>query len=172
MSNSHSLMNSLEESASLQLPLSSMVHALCNAAMGGSDQLYEVMIKLTLMIDATAHTYGLATWTQMKGERPRLKWAEGLDEAEITDAERIVSDTFNSAKPALEIKAGDQHICMVLAVASFKREGAAIFGRCVRPLSEKQAKELKLLLDVAQLAHSHVALLDDRHQQFKAQSLS
>jgi len=156
----------------LQLPLSSMVHALCNAAMGGSDQLYEVMIKLTLMIDATAHTYGLATWTQMKDARPRLKWAEGLDEAEIADAERIVSETFNSDKPTIEIKAGDQHICMVLAVPSFKREGAAIFGRCVRPLSERQMKELRLLLDVAQLAHAHVALLDDHHQQFKALPLS
>src|SRR5689334_10930670 len=122
MSNSHSL-NILEESVSLQLPLSSMVHALCNAATGGSDQLYEVMIKLTLMIDATAHTYGLATWTQTIGERPKLKWAEGLDQAEITDAERTVFDALNSAKPSFEIKAGDQHICMVLAAASYKREG-------------------------------------------------
>src|SRR5438105_6430885 len=114
MSNSYPSDNSSNESARLQLPLASMVRALCQAAMGGSDQLYEVMIKLTLMIDATAHTYGLATWTQTIGERPKLKWAEGLDQAEITDAERIVFDALNSTKPAFEIKAGDQHICMVL----------------------------------------------------------
>lgn len=148
-----------------------MVHALCSAAMGGSDQLYEVMIKLTLMIDATAQTYGLATWTQAVGERPRLKWAEGLDETEIADAERVVAEALNPAQPAVEISAGDQHICMVLAVASFKREGAAIYGRCVRPLSERQAKELRLLLDVAQLSHAHVALLDGQ-QQFKPQAIA
>src|SRR3982751_1373818 len=121
MSNSHSLMNSLEESASLQLPLSSMVHALCNAAMGGSDQLYEVMIKLTLMIDATANTYGLSTWTQIIGKRPLLKWAEGLDQNEIADAEKIVSEALSASGSTFEINEGDQHICIALAAASFDR---------------------------------------------------
>src|SRR5829696_5159878 len=35
------------------------------------------------------------------------------------------------------------------------REGAALYGRCVRPLTTQQAKELNALSDVAHLAHSH-----------------
>ena len=155
----------------VSLPLAAMVRALCQAATAGSDQLYEVMIKLTLMVDATAHTYGLATWTQKIGERPRLKWVEGLEQNEIRDAEIVVMDAFSALKEAVEIKAGDQHICMVLATPSLNREGTAIYGRCVRPLTERQAKELRLLSDVAQLAHAHVALVGDQQQHFKEQSL-
>lgn len=155
----------------LQLPLASMVRTLCQAARASSDQLYEVMLKLTLMIDATAHTYGLATWTQKIGERPRLKWVEGLEQDEISEAEKIVKEAFTAPKETFEIKAGDSHLCMVLTAMSFKREGAAIYGRCVRPLTEKQAKELRLLLDVAQLAHAHVALLGEQ-QQLDKQPLS
>jgi transcriptional regulator with PAS, ATPase and Fis domain len=156
----------------LQLPLASMIRTLCQAAKRGSDQLYEVMIKLTLMVDATAHTYGLATWTQKFGERPRLKWVEGLEQDEISEAENVVKEAFTTPKEMFEIKAGDSHICMVLTAMSFKREGAAIYGRCVRPLTEKQAKELRLLLDVAQLAHAHVALLSEQHQPLNNQPLS
>jgi transcriptional regulator with PAS, ATPase and Fis domain len=161
-----------EAPTSLQLPLASMVRTLCQAAMGGSDQLYEVMIKLTLMIDATAHTYGLATWTQKIDEPPRLKWVEGLEQEEINEAENVVADAFFAPKGTLEIRAGDSHICMVLTAMRFNREGAAIYGRCVRPLTEKQAKELRLLLDVAQLAHAHVALLSDQQKHFNTQPLS
>ena len=149
-----------------------MVRALCRAATAGSDQLYEVMIKLTLMIDATAHTYGLATWTQKKGEPLRLKWVEGLEQDEIADAEMVVTEALSPQKEIVEISAGDHHICMVLATPSPNREGAAIFGRCVRPLSERQAKELRLLSDVAQLAHAHVALLGNQQQNIKVQSVS
>jgi transcriptional regulator with PAS, ATPase and Fis domain len=155
----------------LQLPLASMVRTLCQAAIGGSDQLYEVMLKLTLMIDATAHTYGLATWTQKIGEKPRLKWVEGLEQDEIDEAENVVANAFSAMKGAQEIRADDSHVCMVLTAMSFNREGAAIYGRCVRPLTEKQAKELRLLLDVAQLAHAHVALLGDHQQHFNTQPL-
>jgi len=149
-----------------------MVRALCQAATGGSDQLYEVMIKLTLMIDATAHTYGLATWTQAFGERPRLKWVEGLEQDEITNAENIVAGSLSVPNGMLEIKAGDRDICVVLTATSFNREGAAIYGRCVRPLTEQQAKELRLLSDVAQLAHAHVALLGPQQHYSKSEPLS
>lgn len=149
-----------------------MVRALCRAATAGPDQLYEVLIKLTLMVDATAHTYGLATWAQKIGERPRLKWVEGLEQDEIANAEIVVTDALSPLKEAVEMKAGDQHICMVLATTSLNREGAAIYGRCVRPLTERQAKELRLLSDVAQLAHAHVALLGNQQQHFKTESLS
>ena len=129
------------------------------------------MLKLTLMIDATANTYGLATWTQKTGERPRLKWVEGLEQDEINEAENVVAEAFSATKGTMEIRAGDAHVCMVLTAMSFNREGAAIYGRCVRPLTEKQAKELRLLLDVAQLAHAHVALLGDQQQHFNTQPL-
>jgi hydrogenase-4 transcriptional activator len=35
------------------------------------------------------------------------------------------------------------------------RDGAALYGRCVRPITASQAKELNALSDVAFLAHSH-----------------
>ena len=52
-------------------------------------------------------------------------------------------------------KEGDQAICLLLALPSATREGAALYGRCVRPLTAQQAKELNALSDVAHLAHSH-----------------
>ncbi|MCA1849896.1 MAG: sigma-54 dependent transcriptional regulator, partial [Acidobacteria bacterium] len=44
------------------------------------------------------------------------------------------------------------------------REGAAIYGRCVRPLTEQQASELRMLSDVAQLAHAHAQLREELYQ--------
>ncbi|HEX8707129.1 MAG TPA: sigma-54 dependent transcriptional regulator [Pyrinomonadaceae bacterium] len=136
------------------------------------DLLYDVMLKLTLMIDATAQTYGLATWTQKTGQRPLLKWVEGLEEDEIKEAETIVGNALSSTTEVMEMKAGDYHICLVMAAPSLKREGAAIYGRCVRPLTEKQAKELRVLSDVAQLAHAHVALRGDKQHDLRVQSLA
>ena len=43
-----------------QLPLAAMVSSLCRAADTGSDALYDVMLKVALMVDAAAHTYGMA----------------------------------------------------------------------------------------------------------------
>jgi transcriptional regulator with PAS, ATPase and Fis domain len=143
---------------SYSLPLAAMVRALCSAATSGPDLLYEVMLKLTLMIDATAQTYGLATWTQKPGERPRLKWVEGLNQDEIADAEMTVTTALSAPNRVLEPKSGDQAICLVLSSAAMNREGAAIYGRCVRPLTGNQAKEIRILSDVAQLAHAHVSL--------------
>src|SRR5688500_11993155 len=157
--------------APASLPLASMVRALCQAATAGPDQLYEVMIKLTLMVDATAQTYGLATWAQRVGERPRLKWVEGLKQEEIADAEIAVAEALGILTDPVEIKAGDRHMCMVLATPSVTREGTAIYGRCVRPLTDRQARELRLLSDVARLAHSHVALLGDQPKHFKPHAI-
>jgi len=42
------------------LPISSIVRAVCQAAGGGPDRLYEVMVKLSLMVESTAPTYGLS----------------------------------------------------------------------------------------------------------------
>jgi hydrogenase-4 transcriptional activator len=148
-----------------------MVRSLCRAASAGPDLLYEVVLKMTLMVDATARTYGLSTWTQKSGERPRLKWVEGLDQDEITGAEAAIVAALSSAQGAAQIKAGDQALCLVLTAPTRGREGAAIYGLCVRPLTEEQAQELRVLSDVAQLAHAHVALRAEQQMQ-QAQSPS
>jgi hypothetical protein len=88
-----------------QLPLAAMVRALCRAAPNGSDMLYDVMLKLALMIDATAQTYGLATFAQKPGERPYLKWVEGLDQDEIAEAESVVAETLLKVSASAEMKA-------------------------------------------------------------------
>ena len=143
------------DSNSFQLPISSIVRAVCEAASGGPDLLYEVMIKMSLMVEATAPTYGLSIWATATEGKPSLRWAEGLEEQEIATAETVVTEIFASQgrpQPAAE---GDHAICLLLALPSNAREGAALYGRCVRPLTAQQAKELNALSDVAHLAHSH-----------------
>jgi transcriptional regulator with GAF, ATPase, and Fis domain len=141
-----------------------MVRALCRAATTGSDVLYEVMLKVALMIDATAQTYGLATFAQSIGEPPRLKWVEGLDQEELAEAEAQLSLIMTPTGETQKAEAGDRAICLVLAVAGACREGVAIYGRFVRPLSEQQAGELRLLTEVAQLAHAHARLREETRQ--------
>jgi transcriptional regulator with PAS, ATPase and Fis domain len=140
---------------SVQLPISSIVRAVCEAANGGPDLLYEVMIKMSLMVEATAPTYGLSIWATSDSGKPTLRWAEGLAEDEIADAEGPVTELFTSKGKRQPAKEGDPAICLLLALASGGREGAALYGRCVRPLSSDQARELNALSDVAHLAHSH-----------------
>ena len=144
-----------ESQDSAQLPLSSMVRAVCEAASGGPDLLYEVMIKMSLMVEATAPTYGLSIWATSDSGKPTLRWAEGLEENEIATAEGTVSELFTSKGRPQPAKEGDQAICLLLALPSGAREGAALYGRCVRPLSAQQAKDLNALGDVAHLAHAH-----------------
>ena len=144
-----------ESSSSQLLPISSIIRAVCQAASGGPDLLYEVMIKMSLMVDATAPTYGLSIWATSDSGKPTLRWAEGLEEQEIAIGERAVAEIFankGAPQPAAE---GDPAICLLLALPSAVREGAALYGRCVRPLTAQQAKELNALSDVAHLAHSH-----------------
>ena len=69
-----------------------MVRAVCRAAGNGPDQLYEVMVKLSLMVEATAPTYGLSIWTCATTGQAQLKWAEGLDETELLRAEKAVAE--------------------------------------------------------------------------------
>ena len=145
----------VSDSESLQLPISSIVRAVCEAANGGPDLLYEVMIKMSLMVEATAPTYGLSIWATSDKGKPTLRWAEGLEEQEIATGELAVAETFSSKGRPQSAKEGDQAICLLLAMPSSTREGAALYGRCVRPLTPQQAKELNALSDVAHLAHSH-----------------
>jgi transcriptional regulator with GAF, ATPase, and Fis domain len=95
---------------------------------------------------------------QKYGERPVLKWAEGLDQTEIAEAEIAVASALTSWRETPEIKNGAQAICLALAFPTAQREGTAIYGRLVRPLNEEQVRELRVLSDVAQLAHAHAAL--------------
>ena len=150
------------------LPLSAIVRAVCKAAGAGPDLLYEVMLKVSLMVEATVPTYGLSIWSLRLGERPRLKWAEGLNEEEIAEGEKVVASTLAGVSRAKEISAGDSEICLALAVPIFDREGAALYGRCVRSLTVQQAKELRALVDVAHLAHAQVG--DRRMQPEKEQA--
>src|SRR6185503_3981815 len=143
------------ESSSPKLPISSIVRAVCEAASGGPDLLYEVMIKMSLMVEATAPTYGLSIWATSDSGKPTLRWAEGLEDNEIAIAEGPVSELFQSKGKPQPAKEGDQAICLLLALPSTSREGAALYGRCVRPLTAQQAKDLNALSDVAHLAHSH-----------------
>ncbi|HKR14860.1 MAG TPA: sigma 54-interacting transcriptional regulator [Pyrinomonadaceae bacterium] len=145
------------DSNSFQLPISAIVRAVCEAASGGPDLLYEVMIKMSLMVEATAPTYGLSIWATSSAGKPSLRWAEGLQDEEIASAETIVNGIFASNGRPRPAQEGDRSICLLLALPAGMREGAALFGRCVRPLSAQQAKELNALSDVAHLAHAHQA---------------
>src|ERR1044072_1755111 len=143
----------VSDSSSLQLPIISIVRAVCEAAKGGPDLLYEVMIKMSLMVEATAPTYGLSIWATSDAGKPTLRWAEGLEEQEIAIGEGAVAEIFASKgrpEPAAE---GDHAICLLLALPSAAREGAALYGRCVRPLTAQHAQDLNALSDVAHLAH-------------------
>ena len=145
----------VSKSSSNNLPISSIVRAVCEAANGGPDLLYEVMIKMSLMVEATAPTYGLSIWAMSDSGKPTLRWAEGLEETEIATGETAVAEVFSSKGRPQAANEGDQAICMLLALPSAAREGAALYGRCVRPLTPQQAKELNALSDIAHLAHSH-----------------
>src|ERR1044072_2429480 len=140
---------------SAQLPISSIVRAVCEAANGGPDQLYEVMIKMSLMVEATAPTYGLSIWATSDAGKPTLRWAEGLEESEIALAEGTIAELFGSKGRPQPAQEGDHAICLLLSLPTSFREGAALYGRCVRPLSARQAKDLNALSDVAHLAHAH-----------------
>ena len=140
---------------SIRLPISSIVRALCEAANAGPDLLYEVMMKMSLMVEGMVPTYGLSIWVAAAGEKLNLRWAEGLEENEIAAAERIVAEAFAN-KRGLAAVDGDCASCLVLAMPTLTLEGAALYGKCVRPLTADQAKEVNALSDVAQLAHSHL----------------
>jgi transcriptional regulator with PAS, ATPase and Fis domain len=142
---------------SQRLPISSMVRAVCEAANQGPDRLYEVMMKMSLMVEATTPTYGLSIWAAPQHGKPRLHWAEGLEESEITEAQAVVEDALSRKGMFVSAKEGDSSICLVLSLPLGSREGAALYGRCVRPLTADQVKELAALSQVAHLAHSHLA---------------
>lgn len=138
-------------------PLSAMVRTVCRAALMGPDLLYEAMLKMSLAVEAFAPTYGLSIWTLRVDEPPRVKWAEGLNDSEIDDAEKLLTETLGPAHAGCEINPGDLTICLTLSIPVAGREGAAVYARCVRPLTSAQVRQLRSLLDVAQLAHAYAS---------------
>jgi len=145
----------VSDSDPVRIPIHSIVRAVCEAAAGGPEVLYEVMLKMSLMVEATVPTYGLSIWTGLQGAKPSLRWVEGLDESEIDSGEEFVNGVFaNKGRPA-PVCTGDNSICLLLALPTSTREGAALYGRCVRPLTDTQARELNGLCDLAFLAHAH-----------------
>lgn len=144
------------------LPLSAMVRAVCRAALLGTDLLYEAMLKMSLAIEEFAPTYGLSIWTLRIDEPPRVKWAEGLNPGEIDEAESLLTEALASTNASCEIKPGDETICLALSIPVAGREGAAIYARCVRPLTTSQAQQLRSLVDVAQLAHAYASVNQNR----------
>src|ERR1044071_10074896 len=86
----------VSQSGSSRLPIGSIVRAVCQAASGGPDLLYEVMIKVSLMVEATAPTYGLSIWATSDSGKPILRWAEGLEDTEIAIGENAVAEIFES----------------------------------------------------------------------------
>src|SRR3982751_5488533 len=99
------LISQSKDSSPARLPISSIVRAVCEEATQGPERLYEVMMKMSLMVEATAPTYGLSIWAAPQNGKPRLHWAEGLEEQEISEAEKAVESAFatgglfTSAKP-------------------------------------------------------------------------
>ena len=142
---------------SSSLPIGPIVRALCHAANAGPDLLYEVMLKLSLLVEATAPMYGLSVWTVDHGQGPMLNWAEGLDALELAEGQRVVHETLSSEAAWPDTSEGDASICFVLASTKPGRAGAALYGLCVRPLSSRQAQDLRAIIDVTRLAHSHVS---------------
>lgn len=139
----------------ITLPITSIVRSVCAAANQGPDRLYEVMMKMSLMVEATAPTYGLSIWVTSSSGKPSLRWAEGLEEQEISEGERVVVEAFATRGRSAQPKEGDAAICLILTFPTAVREGAALYGRCVRALSAIQVRELNALSEVALLAHSH-----------------
>lgn len=123
----------VSDSSSPQLPITSIVRAVCEAAKGGPDLLYEVMIKMSLMVEATAPTYGLSIWAMSDAGKPTLRWAEGLEEEEIVAGEGAVAEIFSNKGRPEPAKEGDQAICLLLALPSAAREAlpctAVVCGR-------------------------------------------
>lgn len=141
-----------------QFPIASIVRALCQAANSGPDLLYEVMLKLSLLVEAAAPMYGLSIWNLDQGQRPRLNWAEGLQEPELVAGEKIVNDALVADTALPTVKEGDSYVCLVLSSSKPGRAGAALYGLCVRTLSARQARDLGAIVDVTRLAHSHVSV--------------
>ncbi|HEV7397063.1 MAG TPA: sigma-54 dependent transcriptional regulator [Pyrinomonadaceae bacterium] len=149
------------------LPVDAIVRTVCEAALAGPEFLYEAMLKLSLAVEAVAPTYGLSIWSVTVHGTPRVKWAEGLDAGEIDEAERVVAATITNTATGPQLKAGDVALCLPLALPSLQHEGAAIYARCVRPLTTSQARSLRSIIGVTQLAHAYATTQTHHRGEFE-----
>ncbi|HSS19576.1 MAG TPA: sigma-54 dependent transcriptional regulator [Pyrinomonadaceae bacterium] len=145
------------------LPIGSIVRALCQAANSGPDLLYEVMLKLSLLVESTAPMYGLSIWTINNDQGVKLSWAEGLDDLELEVGGETVNQALSTLGTWPDIQPGDSSVCFVLASGKHGAPGAALYGHCVRPLSFSQANDLAAIVDVTRLAHAHVSFNRSTH---------
>jgi hypothetical protein len=99
-------------------PLPSIIRALNRSVKLSPEVLYEVMLKSALCFEGIAQSYGVAIFTQKYGDRPVLKWVEGLDQDEIGNSEGIVSEALFNEDRQTEIREGDTGFTIVLAIAS------------------------------------------------------
>src|SRR5690349_19986411 len=91
-----------------EIPISSIVRAVCEAANGGPDLLYELMFKMSLIVEETAPTYGLYIWSTSDSGNPTLRWAEGLADDDFAIGETAVADVFASKGRPQAAAEGDQ----------------------------------------------------------------
>lgn len=147
----------VEQIKEANLPLSAMVRVVCRAALMSPDLLYEAMLKMSLAVEAFAPTYGLSIWGLRVDEAPQVRWAEGLNSSEIDEAASLLTANLTLGTASCEINPGDETICLALSIPVPGREGAAIYARCIRPLTVSQAQQLRSLVDVAQLAHAYAS---------------
>src|SRR5262245_55046783 len=96
------------------LPVDAIVRTVCEAALAGPELLYEAMLKLSLAVEALAPTYGLSIWAVGPDGLPRVKWAEGLDTAEIDEGAKVVASRIIEKTACSEVAAGDVAICLPL----------------------------------------------------------
>ncbi len=140
-----------------EVPFELLTAAVCRAALNGEDSLYEVMLKLSLMVEPVAPTYGLSIWFCSFGEAPQVKWAEGLDSTELDEAGKAVADALADAANWPSVRPGNTAICLPLTPPGPSSKGSAIYARCVRPITEQQSRKLGALVDVARLAHGYLS---------------
>ena len=145
----------VSDSDLVRIPIHSIVRAVCEAAAGGPEVLYEVMLKMSLMVEATAPTYGLSIWTGVQGAKPSLRWAEGLEESEIDSGEEFVKKVFATKGRPAPVCTGDNSICLLLALPTCTEKAQPCMVDVYAHSTANQAKELNGLVDLAFLAHAH-----------------
>jgi hypothetical protein len=84
------------------------------------------MIKVSLMVEATAPTYGLSIWATSDSGKPTLRWAEGLEDKEIAIGESAVAE-INRQKRAIR-RSAFCSLCLPLCVKA-RHFTAAVFVR-------------------------------------------
>ena len=81
------------------------------------------MLKLSLVVEATAPMYGLSIWSFGSGSTPHLQWVEGLKDVEISLAEANLVKVLSGNADWPKVKPGDTCVWFVLSSSQGQREG-------------------------------------------------